>query len=72
MNAKIVTGFNEDELRDFNTIISDDLIPKLIKFADKHNFDRDNIIKHTAKVLTIMSEISTFENFREENNATSD
>ncbi len=65
-NSEVVTSFNEDELHDFNQIISHDLIPKLIKFADDYNFERDSIIKYAADVLTAMSEISTFENFKGE------
>lgn len=65
-NSEIVTDFNEDEAHDFTMIISHDLIPKLIKFADDYNFERDSIIKYTADLLTAMSEISTFENFKSE------
>lgn len=57
---------NKKELQDFNMIISHNLIPKLIKFADKYNFDRDSIIKYAADVLKAVSEVSTFENFKEE------
>lgn len=57
---------NKKEKHDFNMIISHDLIPKLINFADKYNFDRDNIIKMAADVLKALSEISTFENFKED------
>jgi len=56
---------NKKELHDFNMIISYDLIPKLINFADKYNFDRDSIIKYTADVIKAVIEITTFENFEE-------
>lgn len=58
-------GLNKKELHDFNTIISHDLIPKLINFADKYNFDRDSIIKYAADVVKALSEMSTFKNFEE-------
>lgn len=61
MNAEIVTAFSEDELHDFNQIISHVLIPKLIKFADDYNFDRDSIIVFTAKFLMTMSKMASFE-----------
>lgn len=65
-NSEVVIDFNEDELHDFNMIISHIMIPKLIKFADDYNFERDSIIKHTANVLTVMSETATFKYFKDE------
>lgn len=62
------SAFNEKEIEDFNVIISHKLIPELIKFADKYNFDRDSIIKYTADMLSTLTEISTFEHFKEGEN----
>lgn len=58
-----MTGLNDDELEDFNNLISETVIPELIRIADKHNIDRDSMIKFTADTLTAMSELATFENW---------
>ena len=56
-------GMEEQELAEFKTVIKDMLIPKLIRIADKHNIDRDSMIKFTADTLTAMSGLATFENW---------
>lgn len=60
-----MTGLNDDELEDFNNLISGTVIPELIRIADKNNIDRDSMIKFTADTLTIMSEVASFENWGE-------
>ena len=54
------------ELEEYNEIISHNLIPNLIRFADKHNIDRDSMIKYTADMLEAMAELSTFSNYKSE------
>lgn len=61
-----VFGLEEATLAEFNAVISDILIPKLIVIADTHNIDRDSMIKFTADTLTAMSELATFENWGKE------
>ena len=61
-------ALTEKEIEDFNVIISHKLIPELIKFADKYNFDRDSIIKFAVDMLSTLIEISTFEHFKEGEN----
>ena len=56
-----MTGLNDEELEDFNNLISGTVIPELMRIADKHNIDRDSMIKFTADTLTAMSELATFE-----------
>lgn len=54
------------ELEEYNEIISHNLIPALIRFADNHNIDRDSMIKYTADMLEAMAELSTFSNYKSE------
>ena len=59
-------GLEEKELKEFNTVISGVLIPKLIRIADKYNYNRDSMVKFAADTLTAMSELATFEHYKEE------
>ena len=52
------------ELEEYSEFMSHNFIPNLIRFADKHNIDRDSMIKYTADMLEAMAELSTFENYR--------
>ena len=54
----------EEELEEYIQIVSHKFIPDIIRFADKHNIDRDSMIKYTADMLEAMAELSTFENYR--------
>lgn len=58
-----MTGLNDDELEDFSNLISKTVIPELMRIADKHNIDRDSMVKFAADTLTTMSKFSTFENW---------
>ncbi|MBD5128338.1 MAG: hypothetical protein HDT43_00195 [Ruminococcaceae bacterium] len=55
---------------EYNAVIEDmteiypPIIEQLVAIADKHNFDRDDIIKHFAKSFSVMAEVSTFKNWR--------
>lgn len=39
------------------------VITQLVALADKHNVDRDDLVKYFAKMFSVMSEISTFVNW---------
>lgn len=54
------------ELEEYSEFMSHNLIPNLIRFADKHNIDRDSIIKYTADMLEAMAELSTFSYYKSE------
>ena len=54
------------ELEEYSEIIGHNLIPNLMRFADKHNIDRESLIKHTADMLEAMAELSTFNNYKSE------
>lgn len=49
----------EEEFKDVNKIIKESL-NALIDCADKHNIDRDSLIKYFCSVFGAMAEISTF------------
>ena len=61
-----MTGLNSEELKDFNNLISGTVIPELMRIADKHNIDRDSMVRFAADTLVAMSEIATFENYNVE------
>lgn len=52
------------ELEEYSEFMSHNFIPNLIRFADKHNVDRDSIIKYTADMLEAMAELGTFKDWR--------
>ena len=52
------------ELEEYSEFMSHNFIPNLIRFADKHNIDRDSLIKYTADMLEAMAELSTFRDYK--------
>lgn len=52
------------ELEEYSEFMSHNFIPNLIRFADKHNVDRDSLIKYTADMLEAMAELSTFRDYK--------
>ena len=52
------------ELEEYSEFMSHNFIPNLIRFADKHNVDRDSLIKYTADMLEAMAELGTFKDWR--------
>lgn len=52
----------ENELNDLSEIASNTL-KRLIKCADKHNIDRDSLVKHFVEVFGMITQISTFKNY---------
>lgn len=52
-------GLTKEEFDDFNEIVKKAL-NALIDCADKHNIDRDSLIKYFCSVFGAMAEISTF------------
>lgn len=41
------------------------VIKQLVAVADKHNVDRDDIVKYFADMFSAMADISTFVNWRD-------
>lgn len=52
----------ENELNDLNEIANNTL-NRLIKCADKHNIDRDSLIKRFAEAFGMVARMSTFKNY---------
>ena len=60
----VVESFTDDEMNDFTEIFMK-IISMVCEFADKHNFDRDNILNYLAQRLEMIAEISTIANYKE-------
>lgn len=55
---------DEQALAEFSDLISSELIPGLIRIADKYNYDRDNMVQYCATRLSTISELATFKNYK--------
>lgn len=53
----------EAELDDINDIVGD-TITALVDCADKHNIDRDSLVRYFAAMFKVMAEVSTFEHYK--------
>lgn len=60
----IVESFTDDEMKDFAEIVTK-IISMVCVFADKHNFDRDNILKYLVEKLEIYAEVATIANYED-------
>lgn len=58
----VVNSFTQEELSDFVQMIIN-IAYDVCDFADKYNFDRDNIFKYLAERLSIFAEIATINDF---------
>lgn len=56
-------GLTQEEFVGFNEIVQNTL-NSLIDFADKHNIDRDSLIRYFSTMFGTMAEISTFEHYK--------
>lgn len=57
---KYVDGLTEEETEDM-AIIVNKTIEEICLFSDKHNFDRDNMLKYYAELIGTLAEISTIQ-----------
>ena len=57
-------NLTDDELADMSAIVQV-TINKLVAYADKHNFDRDSVMRTFAQMFKLMTEISTFKHYGE-------
>ena len=48
-------------------IIVNKTINEICLFSDKHNFDRDNMLKYYTKLISAFTEIATIQGFEAEN-----
>lgn len=65
-NEKYVDGLTEAESEDM-AIIVNKTINEICLFSDKHNFDRDNMLKYYTKLISAFTEIATIQGFEAEN-----
>lgn len=65
-NEKYVDGLTEAESEDM-AIIVNKTINEICLFSDKHNFDRDNMLKYYAELISAFTEIATIQGFEAEN-----
>lgn len=65
-NKKYVDGLTEAESEDMAVIVNK-TINEICLFSDKHNFDRDNMLKYYAELIGTLAEISTIQGFEAEN-----
>lgn len=65
-NEKYVDCLTEAESEDMAVIVNK-TIKEICLFSDKHNFDRDNMLKYYAELIGTFTEISTIQGFEVEN-----
>ena len=63
---KYVDGLTEEEAEDM-AIIVNKTIEEICLFSDKHNFDRDNMLKYYVELIGTFTEIATIQDFEAEN-----
>lgn len=59
----MIDRLEEKELEEVSKLISEIVIPELVRIADKYNYDRDSMIKYVAGMFSAMAELATFENW---------
>lgn len=62
MNTELTDAEQKAVVDDVNKIYLS-VINQLIATADKHDVERDSMIAYFGQVFSVMSEISTFENW---------
>ncbi len=62
---KYVDGLTEAESEDMAVIVNK-TIKEICLFSDKHNFDRDNMLKYYAELIWAFAEVSTIQGFEAE------
>lgn len=62
----MVDRLSEEEVEEVANLISGNVIPEVIRIADKFNYDRDSLIEYVANLFSTMAEIATFENYGKE------
>lgn len=59
-----MTDNEKNEITDeINNLLVGTVIPKLLRIADRHNYDRDNIIEFAGLLLSEMIQLATFKNY---------
>ena len=61
-NEKYVDGLTEAESEDMEIIVSK-TINEICLFSDKHNIDRDSMLKYFADMLATLTEVASIQNY---------
>lgn len=55
---------SEEEIEEVANLISKKFVPEVIRIADSYNYDRDSLMKYVVRMLSVMAETATFENWK--------
>ena len=64
------SNLTDKEMEDLQSIVTDTLA-SVCAIADKHNIDRDSMLKYFADMLTVFTEVANIQNY-ETNHANAD
>lgn len=64
------SNLTDKEMEDLQSIVTDTLA-SVCTMADKHNIDRDSMLKYFADMLTVFAEVASIQNY-ETNHANAD
>ena len=56
------SNLTDKEMEDLKNIVTDTLA-NVCSMADKHNIDRDSMLKYFADMLTVFTEVATIQNY---------
>ena len=57
------SNLTDKEIEDLQSIVADTLASVCV-MADKHNIDRDSMLKYFADMLTVFAEVATIQNYK--------
>ena len=60
----MVDRLSEEEVEEVANLISGTIVPKVVRIADKFNYDRDSLMKYVANLFSTMAEFASFENWK--------
>lgn len=64
------SNLTDKEMEDLQNIVADTLV-SICVMADRHNIDRDSMLKYFADMLTVFTEVASIQNY-ETNHANAD
>ena len=56
------SNLTDKEMEDLKNIVAD-ILASVCAMADKHNIDRDSMLKYLADMLTTFAEVATIQNY---------
>ena len=56
------SNLTDKEMEDFQNIVAD-ILASVCAMADKHNIDRESMLKYLADMLTTFAEVATIQNY---------